>query len=63
MESVKVRLDREEVAQMTELRKLWFDTHGIKLSASAFVAAIYRLGLRQSLSEAPNEAPKLFSAG
>ena len=51
MNDVKVRFDKEEIAEMKALRELWFETYGIRLSTSSFVSAMYRLGLRNGFNE------------
>jgi hypothetical protein len=51
MKSVKVRFEKDEVDEMEQLRDLWFETYGIRLSASGFVSAMYRIGLRNGFHE------------
>ncbi len=50
MEAVKVRLEKEELEQMNDLRQQWFETFGVRLSASGFIAAMYRLGLKSGIN-------------
>ncbi len=49
MRTLKVRLAQHEVEQMESLREQWFETYGVELSASKFIAAMYRLGLRSGM--------------